>query len=155
MFFHNKKAISLLELVVSLVVIITMLVFTVSAMDVVTRSGIDPIVNLKAYAFLEAYMDEISQKAYSDPETSLVCDVNGETNRINFDDVCDYDGLSESPHSASDTVISGLENFVIEVDVDNNTTFEGISGAANVLKITVTGRQDGEVVASLVKYITS
>jgi hypothetical protein len=59
-------------------------------------------------------MDEILLQPFSDPDGS-----DGETDRAEFDDVDDYDGLNESPTDMFGNQISGLDDYTVQVTVSS------------------------------------
>lgn len=87
-----SRGVNLVELVIAIVVLTiavggVLLVFTQAV-----RFSADPMVQQQAIAIAEGYLDEILLQPAADPDGSDA----GET-RATFDDVMDYNGLSESP----------------------------------------------------------
>lgn len=77
-----------------------------------TANSADPQVRAQARAVATAYMDEILLQPFADPDGT-----DGETNRSEFDDVDDYDGISESPTDMFGNSIAGLNDYTVRVDV--------------------------------------
>ena len=110
--FRNKRGFTLIELVVAMVVISVALVGVMSVINYTSRHSADPLLRQQAIAIAEAYMEEITLKNYSDPDTD------GEANRALYDDVDDYNGLNDSgAHDQNGSAISGLENYSVSVNV--------------------------------------
>lgn len=85
----GQAGLTLIELVVAIVVIAVGATAVMLLLTTGFRSSADPQLRIKAVELGQSYMDEVFAKPYSDPDTD------GETNRENFDDVDDYDGLAE------------------------------------------------------------
>ncbi|NOQ52460.1 MAG: pilus assembly protein MshD [Desulfuromonadaceae bacterium] len=123
---------TLIELVVAMVVISVALAGIMSVINYTTLHSADPVLRHQSLAIAEAYMEEIALKNYIDP------DADGEGSRALFDDVDDYNGLSESGvHDQNGNAIGGLENYSVTVSVAPQNY--GPSGAeVSGLKIAVT-----------------
>ena len=110
--YRNPRGFTLIELIVAMVVISVALVGVMSVINLTVLHSADPVLRQQSIAIAESYMEEISLKNYTDPDTD------GEGSRALFDDVDDYDGLSD--HGARDQnghAISGLESYSVEVSV--------------------------------------
>ena len=109
---YGDAGFTLIELIVAMVVISVALVGVMSVITYTTLHSADPVLRQQSIAIAEAYMEEITLKNYSDP------DADGETSRALYDDVDDYDGLSDSgAHDQNGNGISGLENYTVSVTV--------------------------------------
>jgi len=109
---RNPRGFTLIELIVAMVVISVALVGVMSVINLTVLHSADPVLRQQSIAIAESYMEEISLKNYTDPDTD------GEGNRALFDDVDDYDGLND--HGARDQnghAISGLEKYEVSVSV--------------------------------------
>ncbi|MFW5451210.1 MAG: pilus assembly protein MshD [Methylophagaceae bacterium] len=82
---------TLIELIITIVIISVALVGILSVVNFTTSHSADPLVQQQAIAVAESYLEEILAQSYSDPDGSEV----GES-RASFDDVDDYDGLSNN-----------------------------------------------------------
>lgn len=131
-FFSNKRGVTLIELIIAMVVISVALVGVMSVINYTTRHSADPVLRQQAIAIAEAYMEEITLKNYFDPDTD------GEASRALYDDVDDYNGLSDSgARDQNGNAISGLEHYAVNVSVQ--TQNYGPSGSeVSGLKIDVT-----------------
>lgn len=114
---------TLIEMIVSIVIIS---VFVTAAMMVVTqvgRSSADPMIRTQAAAIAQAYLDEILVQALNDPEGGESGSAElGET-RSTFDDVSDYHGLADTAGAVDQrgASIAGLEGYNIDVSVTAST----------------------------------
>ena len=73
----------------------------------------DPMLRHQAVAIAESYLEEVLLHAYSDPDG-----VGGESVRSLFDDVDDYDGLTDSgARDQNGTAIAGLGSYTVSVDI--------------------------------------
>ena len=129
---RNIQGFTLIELIVAMVVISVALVGVMSVINYTTLHSADPVLRHQAIAIAEAYMEEITLKNFVDP------DIDGEGNRALYDDVDDYNGLSDSgAHDQNGNAISGLENYSVSVSVQPQNY--GPSGSeVSGLKIDVT-----------------
>ena len=151
---------TIIELVVTIVVVsivvITLMVLTSQSIG----RSVDPMLQEQASAIAQAYLEEITQKSFCDPDfdvdsdpatplacpadcTSSVCGAtcrNGalgsatEASRDLYDDVCDYDGLSDAGaiDQTGPPPVSGLEQYVVSVDIvdDGSASLNGLIGSA-------------------------
>lgn len=109
---ENNRGFTLIELIVAMVVISVALAGVMSVINYTTLHSADPVLRHQALAIAEAYMEEISLKSYTDP------DADGEVSRELFDDVDDYNGLSDSGAvDQNGNAITGLENYSVSVSV--------------------------------------
>ena len=128
---------SLIELVIAIVVVAICLTGAFALVDTTVRRSADPMLERQATAIAEAYLEEILQQAYHDPDDASLCPV-PEAARELFDNVCDYDGLAETgARSQAGTAVSGLEGYRIDVAIDRSATLGDLAGEASVLRIDV------------------
>lgn len=129
---------SLIELVVALVVVAIVLTGAFALVDSTTRRSADPLLERQAIAIAEAYLEEILQHAYRDPDDGRIC-AGSEASRALFDDVCDYAALVDAgARDQSGRAVAGLEAYRVEVGIDPAATLGSLTGADHVLRIDVT-----------------
>lgn len=135
---NSQSGVTLIELIVSMIVISIALGGVLIVMNYTTLHSADPMLRQQAIAIAEAYMEEISLKAYRDPDDNTLCPA-AEGSRDLFDNICDYDGLNDSGarDQAGGAAISGLESYIVDVDISNPETTFG-SPAVSGLRIDVT-----------------
>ena len=88
---RSQHGLTLVELVISIVIISIALTAILAVMNRTTSSSGDPMVRAQAVAIAESYLEEILLQPYLDPDGTEV----GE-NRANFDDVDDYHNLANN-----------------------------------------------------------
>ncbi|MEM7363991.1 MAG: type II secretion system protein, partial [Pseudomonadota bacterium] len=128
----------------------------------VSRSA-DPLITHRAVLIAQAYADEILGKRFSEstpvggvpPATDAsVCTVGAEggESRPTYDDLDDYDGLSDSPPALqSDTDFSRYDGYTVSVSVTCAGTALGFANNhdAKSVSITITSPDNRTAVFSL------
>lgn len=137
--------ITLVELIISMVIISVAVTGVFSVMNVSVSHSADPLIYQQAVAIAEAYMEEILLQAYVDPDGTNT----GET-RATFDNVYDYNGLSNTgARDQQGNVMSGLSEYTVAVAVSSEMTFAGsVAGR----EVTVTVSRPSMTSLSLVGY---
>ncbi len=129
---HENRGFTLIELVISIVVVSVALGGVLMAINYTVTHSADPMLQHQAVAIAESYLEEILLKPFADPDG-----VDSEGSRVLFDDVDDYNGLNDSgARDQTGTAIAGLTNYTVAVTV-TSTALNGI-GAADSKQITVT-----------------
>ena len=129
---QNNKGVTLIELIVAIVVISIAVVGVMSVINYTTLHSADPVLRHQAIAIAEAYMEEISLKNFTDPDSD------GETDRRFFDDVDDYDGLvNDGVVDQNGNAIPGLSNYRVTVSVTGQS-YGPATAQVNGLMIDVT-----------------
>ncbi len=133
-----QRGLTLVELVIAMVVVSIALSGVLLVMNYTTAHSADPLIRQQAVAIAEAYLEEILLKPYADPDG-----VDGEVSRDLFDDVDDYDTLTDvGARDQSDTAISELSAYTVRVSVQPAT----LSGVG-MLRATVTVTSGSENIA--------
>jgi len=128
---HSKlqNGVTLIELVLSIVVISIALTGILTVMNFTVRHSADPIIQHQAIAIAESYLEEILLQAYEAGGYSG-------TDRSKFDDVDDYNALADlKVRDQQGNELTAFSDYTVTVLVSAPTTLTG-----NVLakKITVT-----------------
>ena len=134
---------TLIELVISIVILAIGVTAFTQLMNATTLASIDPMFRQQAHAVAQSYLEEVLLNSYCDPDLSTdcptfcstinfgppvnVCSNCGGTaspappeSRSNFDDVCDYNGLSDTgARNQFDAAIATLTDFNVTVTVDD------------------------------------
>lgn len=135
---------SLIELIITIVVtsIVMVIFYTVFAPN--QQGSVSPVIQVKAAELGQAYLEEISLKRFDEnspignalrcnDSPGLLCGAigteEGITNRALFDDVDDYNGLSDNPpQDALGNNRAGFNNFTVNVSVSYaGTDFAGLA----------------------------
>lgn len=126
--FHplRQAAFTLIEIIVTLVVVGIAAVALLGVFTSTVRDSADPVIQQQAITIAEAYMEEILLQAFDDPsggEQGLVGTEGTEGNtRALFDDVQDYNHLIDTDvRDQNDVQIPGLELYSITVSVTGAT----------------------------------
>lgn len=163
----RQSGTTLVELVVSIVVISVGLAGVLLVMTRTTQSSADPMVQHQAVAIAEAYLEEILLKPFDEAAASGVAEGApgpdaGETNRTLFDDVNDYHNMANNGCLAAAVTaacplgacacdqngapISSLNGYTVNVQVDTTAVLNGQAAAR--VQVTVTDPFGGNVVLS-------
>jgi MSHA pilin protein MshD len=136
--------VTLVELIVSIVVIGVALAGVMVVIVRNTMSSADPLIWHQAVIVAEAYLEEALTKNFTDPDGSDA----GET-RATYDDVMDYNGLNDSPpKDQNGTVISALAGYTVNVQVIPEAFGNPSVASAVRVQVTVTPPAGGSVVVS-------
>lgn len=142
-----QQGATLIELILSMVIISIALVGIFSVINLTTLHSADPMVNFQAIAVAESYMDEILLQSYADPDGSE----SGET-RASYDDVSDYNGLNDvGAHNQQGVLISNLSRYNVAVVVSAATA---LTGGVSAKKVSITVSGQGLPGLTLVGYKT-
>ena len=116
---RNEQGFTLIELVVSMVVISIAMTGVLMVMNFTTRNSGNPIVRQQALMIAEAYMEEITLKPFLDPQTWDPCPA-PESERRLYDNVCDYAGVFDQGAKDPDgNDIEGLGHYNVRVNIEN------------------------------------
>ena len=139
--------VTLVELIVSIVVIGTALAGVLVVIIRNTSASADPMIWHQAAIIAEAYLEEVLTKNFSDPDGSNA----GET-RATYDDVSDYNNIvAESPpRDQSGTAIASLAGYTVKVEVTAPASAWNGIAVIDVwhVQVTVTTPASGTVVVS-------
>ena len=166
---HRNVGATLVELIVSIVVISIGLAGILLVMNRNLSSSGDPMVQHQAIAIGEAYLEEILAKDFCDPDNAPGTCVSGapgsptcnvcpasEASRGLYDNVCDYRGLPDNivRDPSTGVAIAGLGAFTVVVTItDNGAVLNGLTGAnCQVLHVDVDVAGPGGVAYRLNGY---
>ena len=115
---NNQQAgATLIELIITIIIISIALVGILSIVNLSIKHSADPLVQQQAIAIAESYLEEVLLLPVIDPDGS-----NAGESRATFDNVEDYDGLSDTGATDQNgNAISGLENYTITVSVSDQS----------------------------------
>jgi MSHA pilin protein MshD len=124
----RQRGMTLVELVISIVIIGIAAAALFSAMAAIGGRSADPLLRQQSLSIAEAYLEEILLQPYFDPSalnepsasvdsSSAVCP-RPLVSRAGYDNVCDYAGLHDtSARDAQGVTIGALENYQVKVRV--------------------------------------
>ena len=152
----KARGFSLIELVITIVVLgIALSALTASIFGGV-GSNADPLWQSKATQLSQAYLDEILSMRYQESSPLgggriNTCDIEGaevgETSRSLYDDVDDYDGLSETADFLDTTTTSVYAGYTVSVDV----SCDDVVVNSKLIKVTITSPANQNLVFSVVR----
>lgn len=126
----RQRGLNLVELVIAIVIIGIAAGGVLLVYAEAVRYSADPMIRQQALAVAEGYLDEILARGTADPDGVTA----GET-RASFDDVMDYNGLSESPPRTQDGAVLDLDadgqpdlaGYAVDIAVTPADTLGGIT----------------------------
>ena len=133
---RRQSAFTLIEIIVTIVVIAIGASALLSVFGSVARSSADPAIQQQATTIAEAYLEEILLRAFNDPQGGETGNDEGESGRAEYDDVKDYRSLAAAP--AADQFgnpVPALADYTVTVSVTNSAL--GGLPAADSLRVDV------------------
>ena len=146
---------SLIELVIAIIIISISVAGFATLFNTTTVHSVDPMLQQQANAIARAYLEEVSLRSFCDPDVTndcpvdctagstcsdASCGIRGET-RDAFDDVCDYDGLSDTGvRDQTNNPVASLSNYNVTVTVFDNASADLnglLGGSSQSLRIDV------------------
>lgn len=131
----RQRGVTLIELVITITLIAIAVSAVLGTLAANAKASAEGMARAQAMAIASAYLEEIRLKPCVDPDG-----VDGESGRINFDDVDDYNGLADN--GAVDqfgNAISGLGQYQVAVAVVHSGVLTGVPNAsAYRIDVTVT-----------------
>ena len=139
----RARGVTLVELIVSIVVIGTALAGIMVVIVRNTSASADPLIWHQAVIVGEAYLEEILTKNFTADGV--------EASRDLYDDVMDYNGLTDSPpRDQNGTAIAALAGYSVNVQVTTEALNDITLASGNAVRaqVTVTMPTGGSVVVS-------
>ena len=120
---NRQLGATLIEMVVSIVIMSISLTAVMMVITQVARNSADPMLRTQATAIAQAYMDEILTQPLNDPDGGETGAAESGETRATYDDVSDYHGLADNAgaRDQTGTPIAGLEGYNISVAVSATT----------------------------------
>ncbi len=110
---RRQAGTTLIELVISIVIVSIAVSAILMVFSMNVGHSADPMLRHQAVAIAEAYLEEISLKAFDDPGGG-----DGEASRDLYDDVDDYHGLvNVGARNQFDAALPGLGDYTVSVTV--------------------------------------
>lgn len=136
---RRQRGMTLVELVISIVIIGIAAAALYSAMASIVGRSADPMLRQQSLTIAEGYLEEILTQPYLDPGTFSTgsCEKKAGLPRARFDDVCDYAELEDiGVHDAAGNLITGLAGYKVRVAVASLASWNGVP--ARRVDVTVT-----------------
>ena len=132
----NQAGVTLIELIISMVVLSIIMVAMFEAMATISKSSADPMLKAQSLSIAQSYMEEIQSKSFLDPTTNTWCGVSlpidiSRSSRERFDDICDFQVLADNIiRDLNNTPVAALSNYQISVYITNDASvdLEGLLG---------------------------
>jgi MSHA pilin protein MshD len=148
--FPVSQGVTLIELIVSIVIISIAVSGIMSLYLGTSKSSADPMIRAQSLAIAQSYMDEIMMQAFVNPNGACPA-IPGATRSL-YNDVCDYNNLSDSGAADQNgNLITALAAYHVAVAVVQNS-LQGID--AKKITVIVTHSDIGTSVP-LVAYRTN
>lgn len=158
---RRARGFSLIELAIAIAVMGVVVAGAATLFFNLSRRSADPVVQVQAQLIAESYLDEILIKRFYDPDTGTVCPSvlpGKEALRQDYDNVCDYNGLSEAPRNHLGTAIPALSAYTVTVTVANaGVTLNGVDNSVvvRVLRVDVAVSGPGGTSITATSYRTN
>lgn len=169
---------TLIELVITIVVLAIGVTSFIRLMNASTIASVDPMVRQQAHAIAQSYLEEVMLNSFCDPNLSTdcpafctaanICSTCGGSvaspppaeTRPDYDDVCDYNGLTDSgARNQFDIAIAALSDYDVTVTVDDSAvTLSGLSSASGQVvrvDVNVTHATNPDIDVTLSGYRTN
>ncbi len=117
---RSQRGMTLVELVMTIVIIGIAAAALFSAMASITGRSADPMLRQQSLAAAEAYLEEILLQPYVQADQPTAC------GRSCFNDVRDYDGLAGAPADADGNALTALAGYGVRVDVTGPNALNGV-----------------------------
>jgi len=135
----REKGTTLVELVISIVILSVAVVGVLSALGKITGRSADPMIREQSIAIAEAYLEEVSLSQFT--PASGCPSVPGAGGRANYSHICHYNGLADTGAvNQNGLIILGLENYNIAIAVNNSSNLGGLASSVTLrIDVNVTG----------------
>lgn len=133
----RQAGMTLIELVISIVIIGIAAAALYSAMAAISGRSADPLLRQQSLSIAEAYLEEILLQPFLD-SSGAVCPA-PPASRASFDNVCDYAGLNDNgARDARGQAIAALANYRVQVAVTPQALDNLAANDALLVRVTVT-----------------
>jgi len=128
----QQTGVTLVELLVSIVIVSIAVSGVLGVLSMTTAASADPMIRHQAAAIAEAYLEEIMLKPIDDPDG-----IDGEASRTDFDDLDDYDGLTDvGARDQFGAPMAGLASYNVGVAVSPSAGLPSVP-LADALRVDV------------------
>jgi MSHA pilin protein MshD len=124
---RRQSAFTLIEVLVTLVVIAVAAAALMSVFTNMVRGSADPVIQQQATTVAEAYMEEILRKSYGDPVVTETGAAEAGETRASFNDVQDYNSLPDNlVRNQNNNPVAALADYAVTVNV-NAAVLNGVN----------------------------
>lgn len=128
---NTQSGTTLIELIISIVIISIALTGILSVMNQTVNHSADPLIQHQAIAIAESYLEEVLLQSYSNPSGGY-----SGSDRSQFDDVNDYNGLSDiGVKDQQGNSVATLSNYTVSVTVSIATLADGIPSKKVIVRV--------------------
>lgn len=139
----TQRGVTLIELVVSIVVLSIAAVGIYSTMGFINKTSPDAMLRSQAISIATAYIEEIQSKPFLDPTTNTWCGGAAPGTRAAYDDICDYQNLADNTvRDFNGSPVTELSDYQVAVVISSNAAvlLNGLTGGVtpNLARIDIT-----------------
>ena len=118
----KQQGLTLIELIISIVVIGIALAGVLSVMNLTVSRSADPMIQHQAIAIAEAYLEEILTKDFNDSN----CSAGSGSDRSTYCAVDHYSGPSHAPQDQLGNSIGALSSYQVSIIVGSSDNINGV-----------------------------
>lgn len=145
----GQRGVTLVELLVSIVIVAIAASTVLGLLSMTTAASADPMIRHQAASIAASYLEEILLKPLADPDG-----LDGEAARADFDDIDDYDGLSDAgAHDQFGNALAGLTAYNVVVSVTTSAALPSVP-VADAIRVDVVVTHTNDVNFTLSGYRT-
>lgn len=125
----RQNGLTMIELVITIVIIGIAAAALYSAMAVIGGRSADPMLRQQSLVIAEGYLEEILFQPYLDPNSTNTgsCAASPGLSRSRFDDVCDYANLDDQGvRDATGALVQALSGYRVQVSVTQLANWNGV-----------------------------
>ncbi len=149
-----QAGVTLIELVVSIVVLSVAITGIMMVMTQTVASSADPMLRDQATAIAKSYMEEILSQPLTDPDGGELNGPEAGETRATYDDVWDYHNLNNNSGALDQSggAVTGLNSYNIAVTITSTTAGPGAGSPASRISIMVTHDGQASINIPIVSY---
>lgn len=131
------RGFTLIELVISIVIISVGLTGCIFALTTASRYSADPMIKQQASSIAKSYMEEIISKEFP---TTVPCGAPPGGGRTTYTNICDYHGLNNiGVKNQNDQPVAALSAYNVTVNIDTSgAILGGLTSGTELIRIDIT-----------------
>ena len=152
----TARGFTLIEIIVTIVVVGIAATALLSVFTNMIRGSADPVIQQQATTIAEAYLEEISLRAFSDPTQVETGGAEGGETRATYDDVQDYSDIpaASAPEDQFGVAIPSLSDYRVTVTI-TDPALGSIPAGGDALLIEVEVDHDAIAPITLSRFRTN